>query len=370
MLRNSKRDFLLASSIQPTHEHQLHSLTIRTSKMDLRIVYRLFADEKWLNGRLPPLIAFVEFFFTFFLHVLHVSWLTFYYMSVPFCCVRCECINSAKSNQERDEEGRKCKFCIFFLPLSLKTECFDLSARCCQCKWFFGLIFSSECETVMHYIIIIIIILPIYNSIFMLRKKQRNSTMESRRKREKNSLKYETHFMFPALDRYLRFSIRNSSFPFRRTFKWHWLLVRIVTHSAFGERIYRAGTHSFCPARIQFEMEFSVVPLFAHGFSEFAKSNGDTKSMLICHRFFLLFFSFRRLAITSTQFVNCPFTLTLDRWSEQKHRNIRTTVTIFSIYIYTLWCAKICYVVFFLLPGTLKAAINLVPMKNHKFPLK
>lgn len=238
-------------------------------------------------------------------------------------------------------------FAFFFLPLSLKTECFDLSARCCQCKWFFGLIFSSECETVMHYIIIIIIILPIYNSIFMLRKKQRNSTMESRRKREKNSLKYETHFMFPELDRYLRFSIRNSSFPFRRTFKWHWLLVRIVTHSAFGERIYRAGTHSFCPARIQFEMEFSVVPLFAHGFSEFAKSNGDTKSMLICHRFFLLFFSFRRLAITSTQFVNCPFTLTLDRWSEQKHRNIRTTVTIQYLHLHPLMCKNMLRCFFF-----------------------
>lgn len=102
-LRNSSFSPLHLASYQHSltrGPRSLHSL--QTSKVNSQNAYRLFA-ENWLTVRLPSLIAFVEFFFTlFFSH----QRLRFYYMSVPFCCVRCACINSTKTKSSRSERER------------------------------------------------------------------------------------------------------------------------------------------------------------------------------------------------------------------------------------------------------------------------
>lgn len=106
-LRNSSFSPLQSASYQHSLTHSKRQKWIHKTHIDrsLRIGWLCDCLHSSLSSN-----SFLLFFFR--------QWLRFYYMSVPFCCVRCACINSTKTKSSRSERERggerKCKFCIFF----------------------------------------------------------------------------------------------------------------------------------------------------------------------------------------------------------------------------------------------------------------
>lgn len=270
-----------------------------------------------LNVWLPSLFAvFFPFLSSFF--VQPMWWLVrFSSMSVSFCCVRCAfaCISSTKARSKKREK---------------KSSNF-----CNGCEYLFSLFMSSYFNEKLNVLILArvvlpmrmilwfdssrklwcIIIIPIFNFICMFCKKQRNNNGDCRR-REKSRC-YGTHI---ALDRASGF---RSAF-LQRTAKWHWLLVCIVIHSTNGF-IVRNAIHFAAQKLFYFIWNGDLCRAdFAAWIQWICESNGDTKSMLICQTFFsrilcrVVAILFRWISITSKHFVNCPFKLTLDRWSEKQ----------------------------------------------------
>lgn len=318
-------------------------------------------------------------FFFFSLPSRRLVW--FYYMSAPFCCTQGMSPTKARSKKISIFVLAAACFCFFclFSVFYWKLNVLILARGAANANEAFNSQWMRDGDALYYYYYFSDSQFHLH--VLVLQKATEQCNNGDCRKREENRDYTKSTPCSPNWTVIQRF-MRNSSFPFQRTVKWHidylFALLFIRRTDLLREEPFISPRGNYLilfRERNSFNVrngELCRAVLFHAWIHWICGSNGDTKSMLICQFFVAAFChrSLRRIPITSAQFVNCPFALTNGQmeWNTSAPRDY--------LHLHSLnRCAKICN--FFSLPKRCRQQwircrwkITNSHWNKHKFELK